>query len=680
MGDIELGLTPTDTAIQVVAVDTALQSISRSPAIPPLLLLPYELILEIASHLNITDPRPGQNSKDYNSLSQTCRRLRQIFYPIANRHLWYDQETQFPDTLLSIVLYSFTDPLVEYVKSATFRLRRQDGEFWLKDEYDEAIEAGIGQLKAHIKKKAEEGNNEAFEFFESQIDEYGMSILPTVLLFQLKELKEIELAPSIHAISSRFLLTTLHYFKPPFQINRLGMVRLTDFASVNYWLLERFLRLGPIQSVGIDYRFGSTSGHPKIRPAPELPNYVEDKWEPDLESESDDDISVMSLEPEETAMVEAFWPRSGNRFGSAWRETTEEEIEEHFKGYQSTGWQECWFPTEISYELPGANPSSSSDTPFEIQDLRLWMDETAPVYERLIPLLHKTIGLRRFDLNLFPMWGRPQPLGLGTLETLDFQWLAKLLEKQIDTLESLSIRVLPFGAPQPHVPSLLRFHHLRKAHLFCTSDMMQTFLNRDSTTGPYFESMFPQNIEFLRIDFCYNVKLVEDVVNLQTNWFPNLRVVLGMFKDENASASRVEGWQNLWSSMPYQENPSSGSWEKREEIPEPSVWKKIATQITGYPDISSDPPVWRRKSLSHIPVQYLIITGHQKNVWCSHEGWYGPFQQHTSSDMPWDGDAFESAPEWEDDRDTDENNYSRLDPFGGPWIGTPQEHIDEMRG
>ncbi|RVD81507.1 uncharacterized protein DFL_009371 [Arthrobotrys flagrans] len=657
MDDIEPEPASTDP---IVVINMAPQS--QQPSLPPLLRLPYELILEIAGHLRCSTP--GQDSEDFNSLSQTCRRLRQIFFPIANRHLWYDEETQFPDTLLNIVIYSFTDPLVEHVKSATIRLRKEDGSFWLGGEYDEVIETRISQLKKYITKKAEEDEHGVFKFFESQIDEYGMSTLPTVLLFLLKELKEIELAPSIHAPSSRFMLTTLHYFQPPFHLDRLGMVRLTDFAPVNYWLLERFLRLGPISTLGIDYRFGSTSGRPKIRPVPEFPPDPEEKWDPDLEPESDDDISIWSLDPEDEALSGCSQPPSGNRYGNAWRQTVEEEIEEHYKGYQSTGWQECWYPTEISYGLPGADPAP--DTAFEIQDLRLWMDETPSIYEKLVPLLHKITGLRRFDLNLFAMLGEPSLGPIDSRETLDFQCIAKLLEKQTDTLESLSIRIAPFAPPQSRTPSLSKFNRLRKVHLFYTSEIIHYFERPKLTNKePYFKFMFPQGLEFLRIDFCYSVMFVEHVINLRTEDFPNMRVVLGMFKDENVSVVMSKGLQKLWESMPYHRNPNSGLWEEAD--PSGSL-----VEIT--PDTGSDLSIyniWRRKSPYHVPVQFLIILGTQKNVWCSHEGWYGPFQQHSSSDIPWNVEAFAALEPWTNDSDLDENDYSRLDPHAGPWIGTP---------
>ncbi|EGX48764.1 hypothetical protein AOL_s00079g403 [Orbilia oligospora ATCC 24927] len=188
---------------------------------------------------------------------------------MVNRHLWFDEETQYPDTMLSIVNYSFTDPLIEFVKSATFRLRAEEG-YWLEltDTDNQIITKQLEELRGHLIHKAEQGMK-VYRFFESQLEEYGIAILATVLLYQLGGLQEIELACSINANSSRFMLTTMHHFDPPFRLRRLGTTRLADFAVANYFLLERFPRIGA-PKVGIDSRFESTKGAPKIRPVPKF--------------------------------------------------------------------------------------------------------------------------------------------------------------------------------------------------------------------------------------------------------------------------------------------------------------------------------------------------------------------------------------------------------------------------
>ncbi|KAF3201965.1 hypothetical protein TWF191_003186 [Orbilia oligospora] len=669
--DMEPGPLATAAATEAdeAAEDTTPQTQPPELSNSPFLFLPCEMMLEIAGYLH--DSTPGQDSKILNSLSQTCHHLRQIFYPLANRHLWYDEETQFPDTLLKLVLYTLTEPLAQHVGSATFRFQKETS-FWFRDEYDEFIEEGLAKLKLYLAQRAEYGEDEVFKYLESKVDEYGMYILPTVILFQLKDLREIELAPSIHAMSSKFMLTTLHYFEPPFQLNRLGMVRLTDLAPVNYWMLERFLRLGPLQSLGIDYRFGSTRGRPKIRPIEEFYEDAEETWKPHLESESEDDISVWSLNSEEEDM--SIWgrPQRGNGQGNASVRTVEQDIDDYHQGYQSAGWQEAWYPTEISYELPGADEPTDTDK-FQVQDLRLWMDEIPSIYEKLIPLLHKITGLRRFDLNLFAMWGSPALGPVDAPNTRDFKCIMKLLENHQDTLESLTIRIAPLSIPRSIMEPLLGFSHLRKVHIFCTTAMIHAF-QTDVEDECFFSFMFPPSLEILRMDFCSSEKLIEKAMDIWAADFPRLKVVLSIFREESVHAEMRKQIQKLWDSMPYRQDSNSGLWEELETI-EPSEAETAQ-------DTNPTPPAgyqWRRRSNSHVPVQLMIVLEGQRNVWCSQEGWYGPFQEHPPCDQPWDIDAFNAIEPWTHDSEADENDYSRFDPHAEPWIGTPLSDIVEMR-
>ncbi|KAF3145527.1 hypothetical protein TWF569_006586 [Orbilia oligospora] len=665
--NMEPGLTATEA--DATAEVTTPQSQSPELSTSPFLFLPYEMMLGIAGYLH--DSTPGQDSKVLNSLSQTCHHLRQVFYPLANRHLWYDEETQFPDTLLKLVLYTLTEPLVQYVRSATFRFQKETS-FWFRDEYDEFIEEGLAKLKLYLAQRAEYDEDEVFKYLESKVDEYGMYILPTVILFQLKDLEEIELAPSIHATSSKFMLTTLHYFEPPFQLNRLGMVRLIDLAPVNYWLLERFLRLGPLPTLGIDYRFGSTRGRPKIRPIEEFCEDAEETWQPHLESESEDDISVWSLNSEEKDMSIWGLPQRGNGQGNASVRTVEQDINDYHQGYQSAGWQEAWYPTEISYELPGNDASPDTDK-FQVQDLRLWMDEIPSIYEKLIPLLHKITGLRRFDLNLFAMWGSPALGPVDAPNTRDFKCIMKLLENHQDTLESLTIRIAPLTIPRSIMEPLLGFSRLRKVHMFCSTAMIHAF-QTDVEDEYFFNFMFPPSLEMLRMDFCSSEKLIEKAMDIWTADFPRLKVVLGIFREESVHAEMRKQIQKLWDSMPYQQDSNSGLWEELETI-EPS--EAETAQNT-----NPTPPAryqWRRRSNYHVPVQLIIILEGQRNIWCSQEGWYGPFQEHPACDQPWDIDAFNAIEPWAHDSEVDENDYSRLDPHAELWIGTPLSDIAEMR-
>ncbi|KAK6513524.1 hypothetical protein TWF281_005147 [Arthrobotrys megalospora] len=645
------------------AVPAVLQFQGATPSNSTLLSLPNELILEVASYLNCFTS--SQGSRDFNALAQTCRHLRNILYPIVNQHLWFDEETQFPDTLLNIVIYSFTDPLVDYIRSATFRLRTEDG-FWLRDEYDGIIESQIARLKGYLKEKADEGN-EVFEYFGSQIDEYGVAVLPTILLFQLKELKDIELAASINATSSKFMLTTLHYFKPPFQLERLGILRLTDFAPVNFWLLERLLRLGTIKTLGIDYRWGSVAGRPKIRPVPELPSDAESEFEPEIESD-DDDLSVGSLEPEYHATKETFSASSGARSAlqKALRRTVKEEIEEDYKGYQPLGWVDCGDETDIDYDLPGADSISDAAT-FEIRDLRLWMDETPPAGGPLIDLLCRITGLQRLDLNSFNIWGYSY-MGYQTGDyTLDHDWLRKFLKAQESTLETFTIRATPLAASQPNFVKLFNFDRLRKVHLFYSVEMFDAFHSSQKLSEPFFKKMLPKGLELLRIDFCFRLQIIGELINLRTEDFPSLRVVLGLFKDENTSGEVAEGLKEFWTGMPYSGSCVSGIWTKLTEEPDQVTWGEANEPIGSN---SSTYDVWRRQSLHHVPIQFVNITGIHKGVWCNSDGWHGPFQSHALPDYPWDPHMFWSLPLWYDEW----GDLNRLDAYPEPWRGsTPEE-------
>ncbi|KAK6339166.1 hypothetical protein TWF718_008589 [Orbilia javanica] len=681
-----------------LTVRSTISQYQPSPKPLSLLDVPDELMLEIASHIYST--KPGQDSRDLNSLSQTCYGLRKIVYPLANRHLWYDEETQFPDQLLGVVLYSFTDPLVEHVKSATFRLREGPGIFWLKDKHNKIIKTGLSQLRKYLKKKAEseDEDNEVFKFFESQIENLGMSILPTVLLFQLKGLKEIELAPTTSAISTRFLLTTLQKFDPPFKIDRLAMLRLVDLASLNPSLLESFLRTGPIPAIGIDYRFGSVAGRPKIKPVAAYPEGSDEMCELNSESDSesesqpelrlewvdgtgwrhvvyrsvypessddDGDPSELTLDSDDELLISTQRPKPESINFPTWPAPLEEEIEEHYKGYRISGLEE---PGEVTNANPG--PTGTKPPPgapkFEINDLRLWMDQIPTADDTLIQLLIQVSGLRRLDLNLFIVPWTRAPLFVPPSSQENELYIMQILEGQKDTLEHLNLRIEDLKSSQPVIESLLKFSRLREIHVFYTSEVIRAY--KKSKEHSYFTSMFPGGLELLRIDFCTNLEFIYEAMNIETRDFPNLKVILGIFREYGVfMAFTPEDVQQVWNLMPYEKDPISGLWDKVSST-------NLETQ---------NYYIWRRKSSAHIPIQFRIIDRNQQNVWCSHEGWYGPFQDHTSSDLPWNVDTFRELQPLPIDMELEENDYRRLDPHHAPWAGSvtpPLRILEDRRG
>ncbi|KAF3930053.1 hypothetical protein ABW19_dt0203307 [Dactylella cylindrospora] len=229
--------------------------------------LPNEILLLIVDNLH--DDFPARTAEgSVNSFAQTCRTFRRIAYPIANRSLIFDEEDYWPTMLIDMVIYSFTDPLAEYVKILSLRLRQESG-YWLRDEYEDRMAPKWEKLKELLKQRAgfEDEFAEVFAFFETQIELYGEATLATILLFQLPHLTEIELSASITATSSKFMTTVLHLFDPPCKrtLNKVGIVRLVDLEGINYWLLERFLRFN-IRALGIDQRFASSGALPKLKP------------------------------------------------------------------------------------------------------------------------------------------------------------------------------------------------------------------------------------------------------------------------------------------------------------------------------------------------------------------------------------------------------------------------------
>ncbi|KAK6522375.1 hypothetical protein TWF281_002940 [Arthrobotrys megalospora] len=527
---------------------------------------------------------------------------------MINRHLWFDEETQYPDTMISIVNYCFTDPLVEFVKTATFRLRAENG-YWLKltDTEDEIVDEQLGELKGHLKRKAEEGS-ELFQFFDRQFEDYGIATLATILLYQLEGLQEIELACSINAVSSRFMLTTMHHFEPPFKLERLGMARLVDFAAGNYQLLNQFLLLG-VPNVGIDYRFGSTSGGPKIKPVPDFTSGS------DGTQDSSDDDSQDSLEGSMESEYKVSIPYR-LRIDNALARTVDQEIEQDYNGYQPLDHRACGYDTGVNYGPLGVHSDPDSEGPLFIEDLRLWLDETPSSNEPLIPLLGKVKGLRHLNVNLFPS---VQVLNdMIDPSATDLDCLKKVLGPQTETLETLTIRVSWLGAPQPRIPPLRAFENLRRVHLFYGKDTHENYIAKKKSSGSYFEAMFPPRLELLRVDiFKYYAFLdfVADATTVPTSKFPNLRIVLGISK-HRISADKFQATKDIWRSLPYSEDPVSKSW-------------KLGAHIT------SANPIWRRYDLQHSPIQILAHDSRHRDVFCTEEGWYGPFQEHKAVDMPY---------------------------------------------
>ncbi|KAF3181795.1 hypothetical protein TWF751_008359 [Orbilia oligospora] len=451
---------------------------------------------------------------------------------MVNRHLWFDEETQYPDTMLNIVNHSFTDPLIEFVKG-------------------------------HLIHKAEQGMK-FYRFFQSQLEEYGIAILATVLLYQLGGLQEVELACSINANSSRFMLTTMHHFDPPFRLRRLGTTRIADFAVANYFLLERFLRIGA-PKVGIDSRFESTKGAPKIRLVPKFSSDMD--TDETVDSSVDgylDSLSEGSMESEYKIPIP-----SQARIEDALARKVRQVIQQDYTGCKPLDHQVSGFETGINYNPPGANPSIENEVPLLMRELYLWLDET-PVgqCEPLVSLLSRAIRTRHLEINIFPT---VQFVGRSELASIAaFDAFVKIFYAQMETLEALTVQRL----------------------------RMDMFKARPGLKFAGFATQVPSTL------------------------FPNLRIVLG-FAKEKIPEDITQAIGDLWASLPYLEDPVSGEWD-----------------INGQKEPGS--ASWRKSDIKCVPIKILAHGPRYRDVFCTDEGWNGPFQKHYSFDVAYSSNSPQS--------------------------------------
>ncbi|KAF3226569.1 hypothetical protein TWF106_000310 [Orbilia oligospora] len=414
--------------------------------------------------------------------------------------------------------------------SATFRLRAEEG-YWLKltDTDNQIITKQLEELRGYLIHKAEQGM-EVYRFFESQLEEYGIAILATVLLYQLGGLQEIELACSINANSSRFMLTTMHHFDPPFRLQRLGTTRLADFAIANYFLLERFLHIGA-SKVGIDSRFESTKNAPKIRPEPKFSSDMgtDETVDGSVDGYSDS-LSDGSMESEYEISI-----LSQVRIEDTLARTVRQVIQQDYTGYQPLDHQVSGFETGINYNPPGVNPSIENESPLLMRELYLWLDEI-PIgqCEPLVSLLSRMTGIRHLEINIFPS---VQFVGLNELANVtSFDSFVKIFYAQMETLEALTVRIAWVNAPQLHIPSLRKFDNLRRVHLFYSWDTHSTFTECMKDGGSYFEFMFPQQLDHLRMDMFKarpGLEFASFATQVPSALFPNLRIVLGFAKEKS---------------------------------------------------------------------------------------------------------------------------------------------------
>ncbi|KAK6542378.1 hypothetical protein TWF694_006334 [Orbilia ellipsospora] len=478
----------------------------------PLTDLPDEILLNIAIHLTIT--KPVERQSYLNSLSQTCRRLRNIIYPLVNRHILFDEGNQYPDLLLNLVVYSLTEPLVEYTRAATFRLLSENV-FYLEDDYEEEIEESMPIIKSLLEERAGSGDgNEVFGFIAEQMEEYGLATLATILFYQLRNIRELELACSITALSSRFLLTTMHHFDPPFKLDRLGMARLVNFESANYHLLERFLRLG-VPELGIDYRFGSTGGHSKLHPPPITVEYdsISDESEA---SDPPDDTSERSIEEDWKDFNDYSEVATGVLGNSA-------ILDMYYPGYEPLDCNIVGYEHPIDYNLPGTDEVPPDDeNGWLVEDLRMWVDERPSPADSLVLLLKKIKGLRTLDIKLFP---------IPAFVSRDECWLLDIIcsNNIKETLESLTFRCWSLNE-KLQLPSFCDYTVLRRVHLYFNSEMVRRFDTLKEEGKCYITNTFPPQLEYLRLDFLSSNRASDfaaESIKISISDMPVLRMCFG---------------------------------------------------------------------------------------------------------------------------------------------------------
>ncbi|KAF3910505.1 hypothetical protein AA313_de0210386 [Arthrobotrys entomopaga] len=543
----------------------------------PLINLPDEILLNIAGHLTIT--KPIERQSHLNSLSQTCRRLRNIIYPLVNRHILFDEGKQYPDLLLNLVTYSLTEPLVEYTRAATFRLLSENV-FYLEDEYEDVIETQIPVIKKLLDQRAKDGE-EVFGFIAGQIEEYGMATLATILFYQLRDLRELELACSITALSSRFLLTTMHHFEPPFKLDRLSMSRLVNFESVNYYLLERFLRRG-VQQLGIDYRFGSTGGHSKLHPPP-MP----------VEYDNISDESEASDPPDDTEeiLIEEDWNdfHDYNEVAGCINDNFT-LLDMYYPGYEPLGHDDIGYRHPIEYNLPEEEEVSLDDgNGWVIEDLRMWMDERPTPTNELVRILKKIRGLRNIDVRLFP---------IPSQDLRNERWLLEILDRNAikETLESLTFRCWTLNE-KVQLPSFSNYTALRHVHMYFTFEMVNQFDWLTEGDKSYITNTFPPQLQYLRLDFLSSaraVALARDAINISVSDMPLLRICLGYSTKMMSNFVRNE----------------------------------ISRVLMG----AKNRPI--NEQALYVPVDFLHLSGGH-NVLSGSDGvWYGPFQEYNFVEGP----------------------------------------------
>ncbi|EGX48765.1 hypothetical protein AOL_s00079g404 [Orbilia oligospora ATCC 24927] len=264
------------------------------------------------------------------------------------------------------------------------------------------------------------------------------------------------------------------------------------------------------------------------------------------------------------------------RIEDALARTVRQVIQQDYTGYQPLDHQVSGFETGINYNPPGVNPSIENEGPLLMRELYLWLDET-PVgqCEPLVSLLSRAIGIRHLEINIFPA---VQFVGHSELASIAaFDSFVKIFYAQMETLEALTVRISWVNGPQLQIPSLRKFDNLRRVHLFYGWDTHNTFTECMKDGRSYFQFMFPQQLEHLRIDMFKarpGLEFTTFATQVPSTSFPNLRIVLG-FAKEKIPEDITQAIGDLWASLPYLEDIVSGEWGvDGQKEPGSTSWRK----------------------------------------------------------------------------------------------------------
>ncbi|KAF3923594.1 hypothetical protein ABW21_db0202042 [Orbilia brochopaga] len=427
--------------------------------------------------------------------------------------------------------------------SATFRLRSQTG-YHFKNSYKHAVKDKISDLRESlyniISEPLTDEVRSLYKHFYDGLDDYGIDALPTILLYQFDNLDNLELAASQFAGSSKFMLTTLHMFPPPWAdrgpLGSLAMCRRVDLDTTHFWLLERILQYG-VHKLGVDLRPGNEydeDGDTEMS---------EDNGDDDEEEDEDGEREEQSTGTESSGYTASStkshhskticlvrkpldpdpawtWPNSSsssstddqnyksNNFASESSSAIDDDSEEYSDssieqdrkdlaafsakhGVHNSQLRRLMSKTYRGYQLIGLDPRGvEQKADFRLPGLqercekKLYAKEVILVIEEtlwlknLTRLLKMTDGIRKLEIR---------PWKLANYPDIDEKtWLTQLLNVSYfrEKLETLNIIPNTRLLVEPHYYSLRNFEALKYCHIYYNTPMQTVFEAKMENQNP----------------------------------------------------------------------------------------------------------------------------------------------------------------------------------------------------